>query len=264
VTPAESVDRTRVLFGVVLDLDSGAPLTDVLVELLDPRGPVLGRTLSNAEGRFSFRLAPESDGAILQAKRIGYSDVRSETLRVAPGRAVEVRMAPRALDLRGLVVSVEARDLALDRNGFYDRRSRSGGQFLVREEIDAIVRLRTSDLLLHVPGIQAVSFSAEAANTTVRRIQLRGARRFSNDQRCLPGVYVDGALVRPPLIPLSRASNPLRQLERYPEVDDLGSARDIAAVEVYHTPGVTPARFQPPGPPCGVIVIWTRAGPGDR
>lgn len=259
---AEPRSTLRAVSGSVLDIETQQPVGDVLVELLDTAGTSVSQSLTDFQGRFVLPLRADG-GTVLRARRLGYADVLSGPLEGLGSRMVEVRMAPEALKLEGLVVAVEAKVAKLDRSGFYQRRFLSGGQFLVREEIEAMVPTRTTDILRRLPGVQPVTFGSESGNTTVRRVQLRGAVRFMNDQRCLPGLYIDGTLLRQPVIPTPEGlGDPFRWLSNYPQIDELVNPQDIEAMEVYDTPAVTPAQFQAPGPPCGVIVIWTRGGPG--
>jgi hypothetical protein len=252
-TTAREPGQTQ-LAGTVMDVQTSRALPDVVVQLVEAGGAVVRQALSDAQGRFVLR--PLTEGTYAVATRaLGYAPIVGGALEVRPGRnQIEVQLSPEAIAVEGVVVSVEARAPQLELNGFYDRRFLSGGQFIEQPEIEAMAPSRATDVLLRVPGVQLVTFTGEDTNTTLRRIRLRGAVSFAKEQSCLPGVYIDGVLAASPVIPRRGG------LDASPPIDDLVAWQDIEAIEVYDTPAVTPARFQAPGPPCGMLVIWTRFG----
>ena len=105
--------------GLVTDAVTGAPLPDVAVRLTD--APSADATASGATGRFSLA-APSAGEHELTIEHLGYGG-QNATLRVEAGSAtrIEVRLAPRAVELEGIDVAglsartIEARAAPLGR-----------------------------------------------------------------------------------------------------------------------------------------------------
>jgi hypothetical protein len=107
IGPAGSHAQTVV--GDVAD-DAGAPLSGVLVRLLDEQGVRRGGTLSNQEGRFIIR-APASGSYRLIAERIGLSSSSTAIFQLAvdtPHR-ISIRLEPSAIQLDGIVATERPR-----------------------------------------------------------------------------------------------------------------------------------------------------------
>lgn len=103
VTPA--VAEAQVVTGTVLDATTSAPLTGVLVSLLDLEGVRAGGTLTDEAGRFHFDV--EGFGRYtLRAERIGLEAVTTSSFDlVTTGTHVErILMGSRAVEIAGLVV----------------------------------------------------------------------------------------------------------------------------------------------------------------
>lgn len=240
------------LVGTVVDASTGAPVEGASVSLLDEAGGVVAKALSGTTGRMILR-PPEGGTFRVRTERLGYAVTESAPLELFRGtRRVEVRVSTEAIPLEEVVVAVRGTVRALELNGFYQREAAADGRFIVRGDIERMPVARTSDLLTRVPGVNPVTFNE--SNTTKRRIQFIRAR--SVDQRCLPAVYLDGALVREG--GTFRGDDP----GRWPTEEELVNVDDIEAVELYSSPSSIPVQFQGPGSPCGVVVFWTRRGIG--
>ncbi len=257
-------DNVWGVFGVVSDVEGDRPLTSVTLALLDESGEVAARAVTDGNGRFLLEVGRRGDYQ-LRAERIGYASLESQSIPLR-GRSqqVEVRLAPEAFELQGVVVSVESRVPHLERNGFYRREFISGGHFLTSEDIDLNRPQRTTDILYRLPSVQRLDTSRDG-NTTSHRVQLRGAVRGIQRSMCLPAIYVDGALARPGFPDTGappRGYPAMAGLTGFPTIDDLVTANEVEAIEVYETTSTLPVQFTGPGSVCGAIVIWRRRGPG--
>ncbi len=109
--PAQSPPDTAAaaLEGRVLDQQTGQPLAEVRVRLLEPV-----RLEAVADARGEFRLAPVPEGpCVLEAILMGYSPARLNIAAADRGRAVDVRLRPRVLPGPEIeVTTTRARDRA--------------------------------------------------------------------------------------------------------------------------------------------------------
>jgi hypothetical protein len=252
----------RSLSGTVTDASNGSPVGSADVEILDEAGTVIETTLTDAEGRFAVSLDVEEVGASAVRVRVGslgFGTALSDPIPESrSGYRLRIELPPDALELEGVTVSVEAQNLALDRVGFYQREERVPGRFLERTELSLDDYSRMSEALLRVPGLQQVDMASLTGNTTRRYLEFRGARASGGRNVCLPAVYVDGAIVRFPRI---LGDSPLGQTDAgggYPSLDELISAFNVEAIELYDSPSEGPPEFTQASPPCGSIVVWTR------
>ena len=234
VAPGESGRVT----GVVREQESGDPLEGVEVTAEGTR--LLH--ITNDRGRFVFpRVAPGQ--YTLNFHRLGYAD-RARQIDVDADQILTlgVEMGVEPIELEPISVTVEAKSLALDLAGFYDRRDASPGFFISREQIEERRPVNTTDLFDGLPGVKVVR-----AGIT-RRVLLSGSRAISLVQRpddCNPAVWLDGQLVH--------HAGPGDTAW----VDRLVGPGEIAGVEIYHRASRIPVRYNVGGA-CGVIVFWTR------
>lgn len=195
-----------------------------------------GRVLSDTAGRFRMADLP-AGRTVLQVRRIGYRATSwIGATRAGETSTVALTLTPIAHDLQAVVVEATGGGLARQMRGFYQRRQRSGGHFLTREEIAPHDDSRMSDLLrARVPGV-----SLSSAGTGATRLRLRG-------QRCAPMVWIDGA------------STPAGEFDV-----DVIQPFTVAAIEVYPGVATVPSEFRTSfgRDNCGgTIVIWSRIGP---
>lgn len=250
------------LTGAVTDASNGAAVGSADVEVLDEAGAVLETTLTDAEGRFALSLDPREVGEAdvrVRVGSLGFGTALSDPIE--PGRSgtrLLIELPPDALELEGVTVSVEAQNLALDQVGFYLREERVPGRFLERAELSLDDYSRMSEALLRIPGLQQVDMASSTGNTTRRYLQFRGARASGGRNTCLPAVYVDGAIVRFPQILGGGALGQVDAGGDTPSLDELISAFNVEAIELYDSPSEGPPEFTQASPPCGSIVVWTR------
>lgn len=221
--------------GVVLEHESGTPLSDAAVTLI-PRSERVGSPdsrESDLRGRFLFRDVPP-DTYVLLVERPGFRDYR-DTLVVVPDSEIRVvvELSPSPLPLEALVVVV-SRSPAM--TGFEARRRRGRGTFITRDEIEAMNPTRVTELLRTVPGAQ---FARRRFGGL--ELRLRGG--------CRPTVWVNGARA------ISASSAEIG-------VDQLLSPFEVEAVEVYRGAGSVPVQFGPET--CGAVVVWTRQPSGQE
>ena len=100
----------QAISGIVVETGTEAPIQGVSVTLVDRAGERLAWRITNAAGRFDFRM-PEAGTYRLQAERIGHARVLSEPIPVDRGVTVAYRMeAPvEAIMLEGISVASSRR-----------------------------------------------------------------------------------------------------------------------------------------------------------
>lgn len=208
----------------------GQGLSDVEVSLGDSADV---RTLSNAQGRFTFRDVPP--GLVeLRFRHIGYRP-RTSALIVQPGGTVEMSatLSTEAIELEPIEVRVRSR--FLERNGFYRREQRGLGVQIDRAELDRLGPVIVSDALWATPGLR---LSRDPQNPNRVYPVGRRARSF-NAGPCMMPIFIDGV------------RSPDADLNQMPQ-------EWIEAIEVYNSVGA-PAEYSGSiFESCGVVLIWTR------
>jgi hypothetical protein len=238
----------RGITGRLLDDATGQPVPGARIQLLNAREQRVSSALTDAGGGFHF--APSAPGAYrLHAERTGYRSARSAPLSLAPDDTVlvELRVATNAVLLAPLtVVAASARTVGDERlEGFeWRRRTKVNGRFLGPDEIRRLNPFNATDAVLHVPFVRV------AGSGYYRWLLLRKRHGIEANHFCNANIYIDGALVR--------GLDPSTMM-----LDQLISARSLAAIEVYPTHSSAPGEFPPlMDPNCGVIVLWTHPDDG--
>lgn len=239
-----SDSRAAILSGRLLDAESGEPLSSATVTLR-PQGR---RAVTDDEGRFRFDSVSAADHE-LEVEHLGY-EAASAGVETPPGRATHVRMevAPDAVELPPVSVTVEHRPRYLEDMGYYRRQQRHSGTFIGPDEMEEAR-----------PASDMKTF----LDREVSGLTTKGPFLLSNRALGLPSVA--GRCNRAAVFVDGQWSWFLDQI-RSEEVD---------AVEVYTSAANAPAQFTqtPPGgsksrgrkfsevtadPRCGVILIWTK------
>lgn len=237
--------QTATLSGRLLDAGSGEPLSSATV-ILRPEGR---RAVTDDRGRFRFDSVPAA-GHELEVEHLGY-EAASAGVETRPGRATHVRMevAPDAVELPPVSVTVEHRPRYLENMGYYRRQRRHSGTFIGPDEMEEAPP---------APGMKAF-LDREVSGLTMQGDFLFATRALgqpSVEGRCnRAAVFVDG---------------------RWSYFLDNVRPEEVDAVEVYTSAAAAPVQFTqtPPGdvansrgrkspevtadPRCGVILIWTR------
>jgi hypothetical protein len=170
---------------------------------------------------------------------VAYGEPNVE-VTVSPGSTthLEIRLAPVAIEMEPIAVTIAVRPQWLEGNGFYNRQESGLGQFVTPDDIEIQRSRRFSEILRNLPGVQL----RRVCNPhCVQIVSMTTTTRT----RCWPTFYVDGRKMA------------FQTAEV--DLDGIASTQDLAAVEVYRGISQTPPQFFGL---CGSIVIWTRRGAG--
>src|SRR5262249_30574808 len=191
--PVDSSLKTRIretsgdasdLLGLVVEESNGRPIPGALVTFEGTRF----NAISDREGRFAFRGIPAKTYA-LKITMLGFAE-RRQLLEIAPGKLLDLRvdLSPKAIELPPLVV--EARSLALERSGFYARRSDRGtwGKFFTATELERKNLFEVADLFHSVQGARVINLGIGKRIVQFNRADGKGGG-------CVPPIYVDGMRV---------------------------------------------------------------------
>ncbi len=244
------------IIGLVTDRNTGSLLSGVHVTMGGGRQGVL----SDLRGEFVLdRLIGGQH--VVEFSMIGYTP-RADTIRVVPGRVttVDVSLSVDPVQLDPIEVSVERREIILQRRGFYHRQKTGFGKFIDREEIEMRGPSEMTDLF---SGMAGVDLYSDPLNQLEKWVVLRSGRHMtlqprtlaSDDpgpgaptdiyERCFPRVYIDGIIAH------RGGDEPAR-------LDTFVDPGVVAGVEVYASVSGLPPEYQGHGTFCGTILIWTR------
>lgn len=229
--------RAQALQGRVVEAGSGAPVAGTTIEARPDRANPSRRATSDSAGRFSFTL-PAAGLYTVVATKIGYARHQGDTVRVGDSETVglEVRLDRNAVPLKPVIVTERISWLP---EGFEARRAAGFGRFLTHKDIESRRASRTSDLLRGMPGL--VLIPVRRGRGPGSNIAMRGPAGL-----CQPAIYIDGSYIAP----FTEMS-----------MDDVISPLVIDAVEVYNSTSTAPIQFRTGN--CGVVLFWTKRGPGE-
>ncbi|HEX2093276.1 MAG TPA: carboxypeptidase regulatory-like domain-containing protein [Longimicrobiaceae bacterium] len=233
--------RLRVM---VVSQETGEPIAGAQVRL--PRAILAAVT--DAQGRAEVVGIPAGEQYVTVG-RIGYR-ARTVLVDFTPGAEVDAEFPLQAVpvEVEGVRVTSDRPNPALDRVGFYDRQKAGFGTFLPEEWIRQR-RQGTSRVTNLLRGVRGLSFTYDQhGNTLIHSSRGEGSVFLGNGGVCLVQVYIDGVRVM---------GGPRTETSQYEDLDDLISAQDVAAVEVYQGGAPAPLRY---AHPCGSILIWTYRG----
>ncbi len=222
------------IVGVIRDIASGRPIRDAAVNV-----PVLGRTTtSDSDGRFILAETVPGRYEIVFI-HLGYRP-RTDTVHIVRDRVsrLDVAMAVEAIALAPMEVTVERRDLALQRVGFYEREEDGWGDFVDREDLELWNPVDLTDALIRLPGVKIVH---DPRMPSQRYLLFRSA-----GTECFPSVYVDGMLMH-----IGGSREPAR-------INDILDPIAVAGIEVYRRTAGMPPQYWGVNSSCGVIAIWVR------
>jgi hypothetical protein len=217
------------LSGIVVDsLDAPVPFAVVTL------GDANAGTTADENGKFHLT-GLAAGKSMFRVRRVGFEPVYFEVdLPDASNVEVRVRMHQTAR----VIPTVEVNDIRepLRRVGFYERMAAGNGHFITPEYLDKIRPSRASDVLNNIPDLV---------------VDRRGAksRIMTSNYKCEYGLIVDNVIVGEPGSRV-RTTSP----------DDVVSASDLYAVEVYPRNRGLPAKFlgMSHEDGCGTVVIWTK------
>jgi len=234
------VVATGFFVGRIVDGEAGTPVAGADVRIAD----FYLSGITDEEGRFRMSGVPPGSHRV-SFSSLGYA-TRTDTVDFVAGQTSDarVRLARDPIEIEPIEVTVERRELALQREGFYDRREEGFGQFI---DLEAIERRRpevVTDLFTGLPGVGIVS---SPYNALERTVLLRGGRNsnFVGDGNCYPMVVIDGLVVH-------------RGGAEPAVIDNLVDPRSIAGIEVYPSQTGVPIQFSGIDAACGAVLVWTR------
>lgn len=181
------------IFGTLRNSETGTPIRDAEVRIGDVEAPTV---LTDAQGRFTFGgLSPGRH--LLEVSHLGYGSHSAEFELEGPTpAAVEVEVAPEAIELEPLVVTVRA----LTPREIANRRTGGRARVMLREDIEGVAAaFHAGDLLRRLPGVRVTEIHGPSGQSLCIESS-RGPATFSEaGSRCaqMP-VYVDGLLVSAP------------------------------------------------------------------
>ena len=227
------VHAQDVIRGVVVDT-SGHPVTLAQVSADRDRA-----TLTDSMGAFALRIRGDVPEAI-EVRRIGYLPVR-RSIGVMPDSALRVVLVPMNAAMDPVRTQAEYTVRSLELRGFYDRlrekeRGANTGHFLTPEDVEARKTSRVTVLVDGIPGVRILPHKCEKPG---------GCLSLFSNARCPMTIFLDGTRL-----------NELRN-NRPVYIDDIITARDISAVEVY-TRSNAPDRYRSLSGSCGVVLLWTK------
>jgi hypothetical protein len=220
--------------GVVLDLESEAPIAGATVSLRTEADVAVRRAVTDSVGGFSFPVS-HTGRYHLRAERFGYATVDTPPLDLLAGdtAVVELRMGVDAVALAPLTVTAASRSRLRSRvlDEFYERKRRGWGRYMDPQEIDQLRPGHVSQLLHATPGIR-IQYGRGITPVVLMRRMGGGT--------CVPTIITDG--MRAPST----------------DIDAWVSGSSVRAVEVYSRAMEVPAEYASVvNWDCGAILIWT-------
>jgi hypothetical protein len=219
-----------VAVGTVLDRSQEEPVPQATVRIewegtvADGETRPAFSTLTDEVGAFFFLNVPIGSWRLTVAM-LGYQTLQeSVVIDGSSPFTLSIRIAPEALELEGLVVSVRRNPWLQDR-GFYDRQLRGLGIIYTGDELREFGLVQTTDLFRRIPS----STLLYRGSPTSPFVEFR--------RECPPDVVLDGV-----------------NMGINVRIDDMVSPDEVEGIEVYR--GATnPGLFS--SNPCGSILIWT-------
>lgn len=245
--PVPLLAQVAELQGRFLEEKTEAPISTGVLHVLDEEGTLQFRVEADSVGRFAHSLAREGRYR-LHASAPGYQTSESELLRVSEGDTLDVdlMLGLRVIPLKPVVVTARSRRNYLSK-AVRERMENGHGRYLTRADIERRHATRASDLLLGVPGIRYLS----TRGGFDRKIAFSRSLT-SGGSRCIAQIFINGMAWNRP---------DFRGRESPFTLDDAVHPGDVEAIEIYAGLGGIPPEFLSPHAACGVIVVWTRAGP---
>lgn len=224
--------RAQTVRGTVRDAATHQPVPDATVRV--GSDSTARRATTDSAGAFQLRLS-RPGLYVVAATRIGFRREESDTVRVAEGETVTLRieLAENAVTLHPVVVIGRHGNLP---DGFEQRRSMGFGRFLDPTDIEKRHASRTTDLFRGLPGVHLTPLSRGAGMI----VQFRKGAGF-----CQPIIWVDG--------------HPLG--ENRQSLDLLVESSTIQAIEVYQLVSTAPLQYR--SGDCGVVLLWLKRAPEE-
>jgi hypothetical protein len=190
---------------------------------------------TNAEGAFTLQSLPTGSHAV-ELSAIGFQPARIAA-DISESAEASLNLVLEPLGSRLDTVPVYGnRMVPMWRSDFDARRKLGVGRYIDEAALTRMNPMTIADALDDVPTI-----IIRPGKFTSRSLIL--FRQSTSDVGfCLPNLFIDGLYVESP----------------DGSIDELVTAREIRAIELYRSAILAPVIFQP-RTPCGVIAIWTGA-----
>jgi hypothetical protein len=227
----------------ITDDASDAPVPNALVTALADRS----QWRADTAGIVVFMLHRTGTN-VFTVRRFGFAPITT-TLEVPEHDTLKIHVIMHAVSVQLDAVNVSAASPAASAFGvsmFDVRRATSaGGHFITREDIERRNPFETLDLFKNVLGVEVQRNSRFQTRITSTR-----GTAFLN--QCVLKVGVDGAI-------FGLASDDGFDVNAVPP-------SDIYGIEIYNGAATIPAQYlsATAGSYCGLIMIWTRGGAGQR
>ncbi len=239
------------IVGRVIEAESERPIAGAEIVFRTPEGLWAGRTLTDADGRFSTMMKrSRTAGVRIRADRIGFRQNITPVLYFDDRLfyQVEIRLDPDAVLLAPLeIIARSGNEPSHFLDAFRFRSQHGTGYYITREQIAQQHPSLVTDLLRSVPGLEVVSGGGAGNRPIVQTA--RGAARGCDAQ-----VYVDGLLVNKRMLTAAGSRTDVFRL------DDVVSPDAVEGIEIYLGLSTIPAEFLSPEASCGIVAIWTRRG----
>ncbi len=239
--------ETASLDGVVTD-SLYQPIAGVEVYSIDGRAKVS----TNSVGAFSIR-GLKSGRVTFEVRKIGYG-AGEFTLVLDSGATRHQTIVLTRLNnvLTPVVVEELPSHRGLRDVGFYERAGNSRGTFLAPEVLAKRGSGRTSDFLRGVNGVLIASSGRSIGGLPWGT---GGYTKIGSQGVCLMNLYIDGSRVELG----SAADRGLGVGLDVTTLDDVISANDVGAIEVYPSGVSGPPKYSGVSRGCGTILIWTKS-----
>lgn len=234
---ADAARQNAQVLGRVVDRSTGEIVVGAEVVLA---GTGL-RTLTDQNGMFVFPDVPPGL-EILRVQHLAYGEHERE-LVVEAGTTYRVdgRLAPEAVELEGLEVTVASRSWFRQMDELRLRmRSALGGSYVMADDLERRGYPPLAETLREVPGVNV------RRNGFQWQITIPRCASTANSQE--PVIYMDGMKVYSP------------GSGQTMDILQMVSTMDVEAVEVYKGAASLPAEFSGTDAACGAVIIWTKRG----
>lgn len=197
-------------------------------------------TTTNAAGVFTLQSLPTGSHAV-ESSAIGFQPARvAADISESGEESVDLVLDPLGSRLDTVQV-FGSRMAPVWRKEFDARRKLGVGRYIDEAALAKQDPMTVADVLDQVPSITIRPGKFSARTLVLFR------QGSSEVGYCLPNVFIDGTYRESP----------------DGNVDELVSAREIRAIEIYRSALLAPVAFQP-RTPCGVLVIWTGHRPPEK
>ena len=237
-----------VVDGVVRDDDTGRPIADARIELVDSWGDVKRARITDSLG--NFRMPMRRLGVYrLRVRARGFAPVTATLVTEAyVYHNVELRERPHVALGAPLTLLARAQSLPSPvLEDFHARLRNRSGRFFSREHVEMLRPAYVSDLIATAPGV-AVRRDGDDRLLVAQRVTAAGVRQADCNLR----VYLDGEMVNPPLPSGEVGAG---------SVDATVDQTMVEGIEIYPTAAAVPAIFAgSAAPSCGAVAVWTKNG----